>query len=71
MGYGMCMYKVCFFCVHWFEIIETGRVVMWDSDVKKDLVIFLDTFTDMSSYFDSKFLVLNLTHNDTKLLLRT
>jgi hypothetical protein len=37
----------------------------WDSDVKKDLVIFLDTFTDTPSYFVSKFLVLNLTHNDT------
>ena len=37
----------------------------WDDDSRKFWVTFLDTFTSKSSKFVSKFLVLNLTHNDT------
>ena len=64
------MYEVFLVCIGLKSKKQEGLLsqllnMEWDSDVKKGTVIFLDTFTGTPYCFVSKFLVLNLTHNDT------
>lgn len=51
---------------------EKGKEVVgecWDDDIKRYMVIFLDTFTAMPSELVSIFLVLHVTHSITEVIL--